>query len=115
MQYKGSCHCGDVAYEAEADIQSVTECNCSICSKKGTLMAFVPEAAFTLVKGKESLTEYMFNKHKIQHLFCKRCGIHAYARATAPDGTKMVALNARTLDDVDVNKFPVKQHDGKSV
>ncbi|HEX6635136.1 MAG TPA: GFA family protein, partial [Usitatibacter sp.] len=34
MVYKGSCHCGRVAFEVEGDIGAVIECNCSICSKK---------------------------------------------------------------------------------
>lgn len=35
MNYKGSCHCGAVAFEVEGEIGQVIDCNCSICSRKG--------------------------------------------------------------------------------
>ncbi|MBX4144838.1 GFA family protein, partial [Ralstonia pickettii] len=41
MIYRGSCHCGDVKFEAEGDLQGVMACNCSICRRKGALMWFV--------------------------------------------------------------------------
>jgi len=34
-RYAGSCHCGDVAYEAEGEIAELLECNCSICARQG--------------------------------------------------------------------------------
>lgn len=37
MKYRGSCHCGAVAFEVEGEIQSVLSCNCSICRRKGSL------------------------------------------------------------------------------
>ena len=36
MIYQGSCHCGHIAFEAEGDLHSVKECNCSICRRPGT-------------------------------------------------------------------------------
>ena len=42
MLYKGQCHCGKISYEVEGEVDSVMECNCSICTKKGHLLWFVP-------------------------------------------------------------------------
>ena len=42
MNYRGSCHCGKVTYEAEGEITGAVSCNCSICSKRGSLLWFVP-------------------------------------------------------------------------
>ena len=33
MIYRGSCHCGKVAFEVEGEIRGALACNCSICSK----------------------------------------------------------------------------------
>ncbi len=113
--YKGGCHCGKVRYEVEAAIEKVVSCNCSICSKKGWLMAFAPLENFRLLSDEKELTDYQFNKKAIHHLFCKTCGVASFGRGEAPDGTKMVALNARCLDDIDLEGIPVQPFDGKSL
>ncbi len=73
--YTGSCHCGQVAYEADADLNPVISCNCSICRKRGAILAFVPEDKFRLKSGGETLTDYQFNKKVIHHMFCPTCGV----------------------------------------
>jgi hypothetical protein len=111
----GGCHCGLVRYEVKLDLDKpVITCNCSICQKAGAILSFVPAAAFTLQKGEDALTEYRFNTHQIQHLFCKTCGIESFARGARPDGTKMVAINVRCLDEVDLGTLTVQQVDGRS-
>ncbi|MBI1359316.1 MAG: GFA family protein [Alphaproteobacteria bacterium] len=114
--YTGSCHCGAVRYSAEADIQGVMECNCSHCSKKGFLLAFIPASDFTLETPDAPLSEYRFNKMHIAHKFCPTCGVEAFAHAKHPvTGVDTVALNVRCLKDVDISRFPVKQVDGASL
>lgn len=110
----GGCHCGKVRFEAEMKLEKALSCNCSICMKRGSLLDFVPESQFKLVSGEDSLQEYLFNKKVIHHLFCKTCGILPFGKATTPDGTKMVAINIRCIDDVDLSKIMVQDYDGKS-
>jgi hypothetical protein len=112
--YTGGCHCGKVRYRASIALESVMACNCSICSRKGSLLTFIPAEQFELLSGEADLAEYKFNKHVISHLFCKTCGIHSFARGQRPDGTKMAAINARCLDDVDVSALTITHFDGKS-
>jgi hypothetical protein len=115
MLYRGSCHCGDVKFDAQGDLQRVMACNCSICRRKGALMWFVPLAHMTLLTPEENLATYTFNKHVIRHRFCKRCGIHAFGEGVHPDGTAMAAINVRCLDDVDIDALPVTHFDGRSL
>jgi hypothetical protein len=89
------------------------QCNCSICSRTGTLLSFVPANAFTLEKGEDSLTDYQFNKKHIHHLFCRVCGVRSFARGQGPNGP-MVAINTRCLEDVDAATLPLQRFDGKS-
>lgn len=114
MKHTGGCHCGNVKFEFEADIKEVMDCNCSICIRRGHLMAFVPESQFKSVSEK-SLGDYQWGKKSIHFMFCQNCGIPVYGKATAPDGTPTRAVNARCLDDVDLSKFKVVKFDGKSV
>jgi hypothetical protein len=112
--HTGGCQCGNVHYEVEADINEVFACNCSRCGRLGSLLAFVPPSHFKLVKGEDATTEYQFNRHNIRHLFCSTCGIQSFARGRRPDGTEMIAINARCVDGIDPDTLTVKKVDGKS-
>jgi hypothetical protein len=113
----GGCHCGAVRYQVEIDPEAEpTSCNCSMCGRSGTLLQFVPESAFKLEQGEQNLVDYLFNRQHIHHLFCKTCGIKPFARGTGKQGP-MVAINMRTLDDIDTFTVAAraKHFDGKSV
>ncbi|HET6284843.1 MAG TPA: GFA family protein [Polyangia bacterium] len=112
--YTGGCHCGQVRYQATLDLSgTVISCNCSMCGRSGTLLSFIPATQFTLLSGDDALTDYQFNKKRIHHLFCKSCGIKAFARGNNADGSAMVAINTRCLDDVDLEQLNIKKFDGK--
>jgi hypothetical protein len=114
--HQGGCHCGKVRYEVELDLgQPVISCNCSMCGRSGTLLAFVPEAKFKLLSGDDALTNYKFNNHIISHLFCATCGIKSFARGVGPDGSPVAAINARCLDGVDVKSLKVMEYDGAAM
>ncbi len=112
--YEGGCHCGAVRYRVRASFEDAVVCNCSICSRTGTLLAFAPAAQFELLAGAEALTDYQFGKKRIHHLFCRRCGVRSFARGTGRDGGPMVAVNVRCLDGVDLAQVPTRQYDGRS-
>ncbi len=113
--HQGSCHCGQVKYEVQIDLsQPAATCNCSICSRTGTMLSFVPADRFTLLSGEEALTDYQFGRQRIHHLFCSRCGVRSFARGVKPDGSAMVAVNVRCLEGVDLAQVPVRQFDGRS-
>lgn len=90
-------------------------CNCSICSRKGSLMWFVPRDALHLLTPDDAAATYTFNKHVIRHRFCPVCGIHPYGEGTDPAGRAMAAINARCVDGLDLDKLPVQHYDGRSV
>lgn len=113
--YHGSCHCGATRYEAKsAPITEAISCNCSMCRRKGTLLAFIPASDFKLETAPGTLTDYQFNKHVIHHLFCKTCGVTSFARGTMPDGTETIALNVRCINEIDPGKIKINHFDGKS-
>ena len=113
--YKGGCHCGKVSYEVRSDLGMVVECNCSICSKRGSLLTFVPPDAMSIKSGADHVTDYQFHKHNIHHTFCKTCGILSYGNGTAPDGNPMYAVNVRCLEGVDIGALKLTQFDGKKL
>jgi hypothetical protein len=59
--YTGGCHCGNVRYEVQTDLNQVISCNCSLCSKRGYILAFVPATQFTLQKGEDGAPTVAIN------------------------------------------------------
>jgi len=115
MNYRGSCHCGKVAFETEGEIKEALACNCSICQRKGSLLWFVPRETFHLLTPEENSRSYTFNKHKIEHRFCPECGIHVYGEGKTPNGQAMAAVNVRCIEGLELDGIPVKHFDGRSL
>lgn len=115
MKYRGSCHCGRVAFEVEGTIDSALACNCSICQRKGSLLWFVPRDQLRLLTPEENASSYTFNKGVIQHRFCPSCGMHPYGEGTDGDGGRMAAINLRCLEGVELETIPVTHFDGRAL
>lgn len=66
-KYRGNCHCGAFVFEIEApEIKTATECQCSICTKKGYLWT-KPSKAMTVIKGEGTLVRYAFGAKNLDH------------------------------------------------
>lgn len=110
--YQGGCHCGAVSFQVSTDFADLIECNCSICTKKGTLNLRTPADQFTLLTGEDHLQLYQFNTQVAQHYFCKTCGIHPFSRPrSAPD---KYSVNLRCLANINPNDYPTQKFDGQN-
>ena len=113
IKHTGGCHCGRVRFEIVAPAQiSVSECNCSMCSKAGYLHLVVPADRFTLLSGRDALCTYTFNTGTAKHHFCSVCGVKSfYVPRSHPDG---FSVNARCLDAGTVAGMTIRQTDGRN-
>jgi hypothetical protein len=85
---RGSCHCGAVVFEVELEkgITDLRRCACSICKRKGAVMAGVPLEKLKVVRGAEQLTLYQWKTKTAKHYFCRTCGIYTHhQRRSKPD------------------------------
>jgi hypothetical protein len=114
MIYRGSCHCGRVAFNVEGTIDQAISCNCSICSRRGSLLWFVPRDKLSLLTPEDAASTYTFNKHVIKHRFCPVCGILPYGEGVDAKGNAMAAVNIRCIEDLDLASVPVHAFDGRS-
>ena len=109
--YEGGCHCGKVRFRVTADLDRVSECDCSMCAKKGYLHVIVTLEQFELLSGENDLATYEFNTRVAKHHFCLHCGIHSfYVPRSDPD---KIDVNVRCLDGVDVDTLHVTRFDGR--
>lgn len=110
--HSGGCHCGRVRFRVTGEIERVSDCNCSVCTKKGILHWIVPRERFDLVSGSDELSTYTFNTGVAKHHFCRHCGIHSfYVPRSDPD---KIDVNVRCLDGVDLTKIPTSRFDGQN-
>ncbi|MEG4224694.1 GFA family protein [Microcoleus sp. N9_B2] len=110
VTYFGGCHCGAVRFRVAVGKHEASDCNCSICKKKGFLHLIVPPERFTLLSGQDVLTTYTFNTGTAQHTFCRICGIHSFYRPRShPD---QFDVNVRCLDSDAISHFQILPFDG---
>lgn len=79
-RHRASCHCGSVEMELELPqgLVDVRRCDCSLCRRRGAIVASVPLSAIRIITGKDSLQLYQFNTHTAKHYFCGNCGIYTH-------------------------------------
>lgn len=79
-QHKASCHCGavELMLTLPNGIEKPRRCDCSMCRRKGTIMASVAVGNLAVVKGEDVLSLYQFNTKTAKHFFCSVCGIYTH-------------------------------------
>ena len=112
--YRGSCHCGAIAFQAEGKLEQVIECNCSHCSRKGYLLWFLPREKLRLATPEAGMSTYLFNKHVIRHHFCPTCGCAPFGLGSDPKGVATAAINVRCLEGVELGALKRIPFDGRS-
>ena len=111
--HAGSCHCGRIAFSLEGELGEAIDCNCSMCRRRGSLLAFFPREALTLKTPESAYGTYRFNKQHLAHHFCPTCGIAPFGEGKDPKtGEATVAINVRCLDGVDLAALKVIPYDG---
>ncbi|KAJ6049621.1 hypothetical protein N7499_011792 [Penicillium canescens] len=117
--YDGSCHCGQVSFTAQLSSpigeQVVNTCNCSICSINAYIMVYVQKANLTFHNSDDAVKEYRFGTMKYPHGFCPNCGTSVYLRALDGEYKDIVAVNGRTLKDVDFSTMKIEELNGKRI
>ena len=117
--YKGSCHCGKIAYEADIDLaQGTGKCNCTFCMKARSWKAFVKPSSFRLLSGSDKATGYRSHPQASLKYFCSECGVRTHELGSADYmGGDFVGVFVSTLDNVEPEELvaaPVRYADGRN-
>jgi len=108
--YHGSCHCGRVSFELDAQLDYVMECSCSLCRRVGALWHGASDASLRITAGEAEPTLYQFNTMTARHYACRHCGVHPFSRPRL-DPSRW-AVNVRCIDGVDLSSLPLMRFDG---
>ena len=100
-----TCHCRKIQIELILNngLEELTRCNCSLCKKRGSIMAKIKLNDLKIIKGADKLKLYKFGKNKAEHFFCSTCGIYTHHKSyTNPENYE---FNVACLDNIDTFKF----------
>lgn len=110
---ESSCHCGNVKLKIEDEApESLTLCNCSICSKYGSIMAYFPEDKVTFDYQSDSVIKYVWGDKSLEFVNCNTCGCYVHWYDIRPDKGDQVGVNARLFSNIDINNIRVRRFDG---
>ena len=113
LKHKAPCHCGKVELELTLPdgLVDPRRCDCSMCRRKGAVVASVSLNGIRVVKGAEYLKLYQFNTRTAKHYFCSHCGIYTHhQRRSAPD---QYGFNVGCLEGINPAKIErVPTYDG---
>jgi len=104
--HPASCHCGAVQFELmlPKGLIDPRRCDCSMCSRRGAIVASVGLEGIRIIKGQDKLRLYQFNTFTAKHYFCSVCGIYTHhQRRSNPD---QYGFNVACLKGV--NPFELK-------
>lgn len=98
--HKGSCHCGAVQFELNLSngLEDPCRCDCSMCRRRGAIMADVPLEDMKITKGEDILSLYQFNTMTGKHYFCSKCGIYTHHQRRSDP--KKYGFNVACLEGV---------------
>ena len=99
------CHCGAVEIQVnfKEEIDKLMRCNCSICKRKGTMVATIDKKDLKIVKGEDKIKIYQFNTKVAKHHFCSECGVQTHNLRRSDPTT--YGINIGCMDEIDVNEL----------
>ncbi len=100
LEHKARCHCGavELLIKLPKGLVQPGRCNCSMCRRKGSVVAAVPMDDLAVIRGECSLSVYQFNTNTAKHYFCSNCGIHTHHQRRS--NPKLYSLNVGCLEGV---------------
>jgi hypothetical protein len=111
---EGSCHCGKVKWSYPLPLDSVTACNCTLCSRYGALWAYGYLEDGIKVEGPTK--DYSRGSKINGYHFCTECGCLAYYMQKSVDekGRTRLAVNTRmALDPEKMKDVLIDPFDGR--
>jgi len=108
----GSCHCGAVKIEVPSKPRRLTDCNCSICQRYGTLWGYYDRSRVTIIVHEGAMEWYSWGSKKLRFGRCKTCGCVTHWEPTARSRDHRMGVNFRNFNPSDIQSVRVRRLDG---
>lgn len=99
--HRATCHCGAIELELRLPhgIVDPHRCDCSLCRRRGAIVATVPLPDLRVVRGRAALRLYQFHTRTAKHYFCSVCGVYTHHQRRSDPNE--YGVNVGCLEGVD--------------
>lgn len=108
----GICHCGAVKIEVPRRPRMLTNCNCSICRRYGTLWAYYKAADVRLRCKAGAMESYSWGRKALKFNRCAKCGCVMNWKRVEPRKIPYMGVNARNFDPAEIRTVRIRLLDG---
>jgi hypothetical protein len=100
-----TCHCGaiEIQVNLQEKIDKLMRCNCSMCKRKGTMVATINKENLKIVKGEDKIKIYQFNTKVAKHHFCSECGVQTHNLRRSDPNT--YGINVGCINEIKPNEL----------
>jgi hypothetical protein len=92
---EASCHCGAIRLKVASPPDRVTDCNCSLCRRLGTLWAYYPPGEVEIIEAPGASFGYVQGDRSLATHSCGTCGCTAYWLPLEGKDENRMGINAR--------------------
>jgi len=109
-----TCHCGAVRIDLPRKPRRLTNCNCSICRRYGTLWAYYKVRDVTLHAAAGAVASYAWGDGSLRFVRCATCGCVTHWEPVRIDEDSRMGVNARNMEPEIIAGVRVRRLDGAS-
>jgi hypothetical protein len=107
-----TCHCGAVRVEVPRRPLHLTNCNCSICRRYGTLWAYYKASEVRVHAEPGGTQSYSWGEKTQRFVRCSTCGCIMNWEKLQPTPTSRVGVNARNFAPGELGLVRIRRLDG---
>lgn len=107
-----TCHCGAVKVEVPSLPETLTDCNCSICRRLGTLWAYYPIESVKVTGHPDYTDAYVWGDKMLKTIRCGNCGCVTHWEPVDPNAGGKMGVNARNLEPHLLTGVRIRRFDG---
>jgi hypothetical protein len=109
---RASCHCGAITLSIPRPPERVTQCDCSICRRYGTLWGYFEQPEVLVEAEPGALQEYAWGSKSLAFVRCASCGCVTHWRPLAGRKSLRMGVNLRNFEPEQIGPVRIRQLDG---
>lgn len=107
-----TCHCGALSITIPAPPTEITNCNCSICRRLGTLWAYYPAEQVSVRGHPEATDSYVQGDRTLRLVRCRTCGCVSHWEPLAMKPGARMGVNIRNFEPALIGSVRMRMLDG---